>query len=269
MTVQKDRFGITSVQSATVKVCCVTRTIVNYNTISQIYDDVRQADVEIIHHFWQEAGLNAAKKVLDIGCGTANQTALLQQITQAQLYGLEPSEGMLRKARQKNTSIIFKQGDAQHIPFADDYFDFVYMTDVIHHVPDIDTMFSEIYRIVKPEGQVCIVTQSHRQIEQRPIVQFFPDTAMVDKARYPDIDQIVGAASTQLLSDQQCTVLFEHAEIYLDDHFLELVRKKGYSMLHLISDEAYQQGLMTLEAALQSGSIKAKSAGTTLVWFMK
>ena len=41
------------------------------------------------------------------------------------------------------------------------------MTDVIHHVPDVDRMFEEIERVLKYEGKLCIVTESHVQIDDR------------------------------------------------------------------------------------------------------
>jgi len=45
---------------------------VNYNEISQVYDDVRQADIELINSFLQELAIDRKTRVLDIGCGTGN-----------------------------------------------------------------------------------------------------------------------------------------------------------------------------------------------------
>jgi ubiquinone/menaquinone biosynthesis C-methylase UbiE len=245
---------------------------VNYNEISKIYDDVREGDVVLINHFLQELPADEGLRVLDIGCGTGNYTDLFQKVTQPkhyQVYGIEPSEGMLGKARQKNQQIAFKQATATDIPFEGDFFDFIYMTDVIHHVPDIRRMFCEIQRTLKPRGKVCIFTQSHRQIAARPIAQFFPGTVRVDQERYPDIDQIISAAQFGNLTFLKQEVLFEEQAIELDADYLELVRKKGWSMLHLLSEQEYQDGLCTLEKALEQGALPARMAGETLVWFAK
>ena len=246
--------------------------LVNYNEISKIYDDVREGDIILINHFLQEISLADGQNILDIGCGTGNYTDIFQQVTQIkhfQVYGIEPSEGMISKARKKNSHIIFQQATAEDIPSEDNFFDFVFMTDVIHHIPNIRKMFSEIHRILKPQGKVCIVTQSHQQIEARPIVQFFPGTARVDKERYPDIDAVLAAAQFGGLIYLKQEILFEGEVIELGADYLELVRKKGYSMLHLLAEHEYQIGLRNLENALQNGLVKAKSAGETLVWFMK
>jgi hypothetical protein len=64
-------------------------------------------------------------------------------------------------------------------------------------------------------------------------------------------------------------ILFEDEEVELDADFLELVRKKGYSMLHLLPEHEYQTGLCALEDALRNGPITSKSAGETLIWFTK
>lgn len=245
---------------------------VNYNEISKIYDDVREGDIVLINHFLQELPPDDALNILDIGCGTGNYTDLLQKVTQAkhyQVYGIEPSEGMIRKARQKNSYIIFQQATAEEIPFEDDFFDFIFMTDVIHHVPDIRKMFSEIHRILKPHGKVCIMTQSHRQIAARPIAAFFPGTVRVDQGRYPDIPEVVAAAQSERLAHLKQEILFAGDAVELGADFLELARKKGYSMLHLLTEAEYQAGLSKLEIALRHGSIRAWAAGETLVWFTK
>jgi hypothetical protein len=64
-------------------------------------------------------------------------------------------------------------------------------------------------------------------------------------------------------------VLNENAKIELGQEFLELVKKKGYSMLHLLSEEEYREGLLRLKNELMNGQIIAGSAGETLVWLKK
>ncbi len=243
--------------------------MLNYDQISTTYDHVRQADVDLINQLVREAKIVESSCVLDVGCGTGNYADLLQKMSHAHVFGVEPSEGMLTKARQKNPNLTIKQSDAEHLPFDANSFDFIYMTDVIHHIPHINVMFTEVYRVLKPQAKACIVTQSHRQIDKRPITGFFPTTAHVDKARYPDIPQIVESASAQNLAFLKVESLNEDKPIILDQAFLTLVKTKGYSMLRLISENDYQAGLQRLERQLEHGSIQAAQAGDTLVWFQK
>ena len=241
---------------------------VNYNEISKVYDDVRTSDLVLIQRMIQEIPSNSGVRILDLGCGTGNYTDLLQKLTQAHIYGVEPSAGMLEKARHKNPHITFKTGQANTIPFKDNFFNFVYMTDVIHHVPDIKAMFIELWRVLNSDGKGCIVTQSHRQIEARPIVKYFPDTANADEERYPDIPEIINSASAQGFRNIKSEIL-EEEPLELDGSYLELVRKKGYSMLHLISEDEYKSGLAKLETDLDNGPVSVQPSGATLVWFTK
>ena len=150
---------------------------------------------------------------------------------------------MLSKAKEKNSKITFVLGDACNLPFEDNYFSFIYMTDVIHHIQDIDKMFYEIFRVLQIGGKVCIATQSHKQIDLRYTTEFFPETAVIDKQRYPDIEEIIFNAEKNKLRLVDVTVIGEGKEIEIGKEYIELVEKKGYSMLHLISDDNYQDGI--------------------------
>lgn len=239
----------------------------NYDQISKIYDQVREKEASIVKSFFTEVTILESTKILDIGCGTGNYTDLIQKLTIAQVYGLDSSVGMLEKARSKNQEVMFKVGEATNLPFEKNFFDFIYMTDVIHHITDIFTMFQEVQRILQKNGQVCIVTQSHLQISNRYMTEFFPETEIVDQKRYPMIKQIVTEAENAGLKFDKKIILGQGEELLLGSRYLELLEKKGYSMLHLISESAYLAGLNKVRNLLKKGSFKRQSAGSTLVWF--
>lgn len=240
---------------------------VNYNKISKTYDQVRAENRDVIDLFIDEVRISDQSKVLDFGCGTGNYANTLQKRTKAQVYGVEPSDGMREKAAAKNPYLTVVKGNHEHIPFADNTFDFVYMTDVIHHVPDLGMMFREIGRVLKNGGLLCIVTESHEQIDNRFYVKYFPTTATVDKGRYPDIDEIIGKAQEQSFQHVKNVIIGEGMEIPVTIDFVELVRNKGYSMFHLIPEDEYQAGLKQLEDDVCTGRLKkSRHSGETLIW---
>ncbi|NLU31490.1 MAG: class I SAM-dependent methyltransferase [Clostridiaceae bacterium] len=242
---------------------------VNYNEISRTYDQVRKENRDLLEIFIEEVGITDRTRILDFGCGTGNYADALQRLTHAQVYGVEPSDGMREKAIAKNPNITFVNGNHENIPLEDNYFDFVYMTDVIHHIPDVSMMFSEIRRVLKRGGSLCIVTESHDQIDNRFFVKYFPSTATVDKRRYPDIDEIISKATEQSLEHIKNVVKGEGAVGPVTSQFVELVRNKGYSMFHLIPDDEYNEGLKQLETDVLSGNLICRHSGETLVWFRK
>lgn len=240
---------------------------VDYNKISKKYDDVRSADLKLINLFSEEVEISEKSKILDFGCGTGNYADKLQRVTGAKIYGVEPSDGMRDKASAKNSSIKFCKGNHEKIPFENDFFDFIYMSDVIHHVPDIGIMFNELKRVLKVYGKICIATQSHKQIDKRFYVKYFPSTAKVDKERYPDIEEIILAGQKNGLEYIKSVIYRDDELVKVGEEFVKLVEKKGYSMFHLIDDDEYVQGLKQLKTDVINVELELETAGGTLIWF--
>lgn len=241
---------------------------IDYEKISNSYDSVRNANLETIHMFLRRLPVAGDTMVLDFGCGTGNYANLLQKATNAKVFGLEPSDGMREKAAAKNPNVILVKGNHENIPFEDSFFDFIYMTDVIHHVSDVDQMFREFFRVLKKKGSICIVTQSHEQIEKRFYVKYFPTTAIADKKRYPDISVIIEKAIKAGFTHAHTNIKGSGSQKVNPD-FVELVRAKGYSMFHLIPDEEYCTGLAELEKDVQTDAPIVPGSSETLIWFEK
>jgi hypothetical protein len=62
---------------------------------------------------------------------------------------------------------------------------------------------------------------------------------------------------------------FTFAQEPLGDEYLETVEKKGYSMLHKISEVDYQEGLKKLRAAYAAGERLEYAPGYTFIWGSK
>ena len=242
---------------------------IDYDNVSKVYDSVRGIDEEVLQELLEKTNLSVCSKVLDLGCGTGNYAMAFSRNTDAEIHGVDPSKGMLDKAESKASDVKFSVGTASDIPYDDITFDLVYMTDVIHHIPDIDEMFEEINRISAKGARICICTQSHRQIEKRYMSEFFPDTAIADKKRYPSIYKIIRSAESAGLDYISTQIVLEDREVALDEAFRGLLKEKGYSMLHQISEDAYRSGLESFDQLLLNGPIIRKSAGASMVWFEK
>ncbi|MGY5870614.1 MAG: methyltransferase domain-containing protein [Candidatus Thorarchaeota archaeon] len=244
------------------------RKTIDYDKVSQVYDKVREGNPEMVHHLLEEVSLMKSSLVLDVGCGTGNNTILLASTVESHVVGLDISFGMLQKAYEKKSQIPLVQAPADSIPFASESFDFVFMTEVLHHLPDIPTTYQEIHRILKKSKSLCIVTQAHKQIDQRMTSRFFPSTAYVDKERYPDIDVIenqLRTAGFSAVNPKQYT----YKPVRLGPEYLETIKKRGFSMLHKISIEEYEKGLEDIRVAFQLDEALMYSAEYTFVWATK
>ncbi len=241
---------------------------IDYDKVSKVYDKVREGNPEMVHQILDGVSLSDSSLVLDVGCGTGNNTLLLASIVQANVIGLDVSQGMLQKAYEKQSQILFVQAPADCIPFATESVDFVFMTEVLHHLPDIPTTIHEICRILKRSGSFCIVTQSHKQIDRRMTSRFFPASAAVDKERYPDIDVIEGLLFKAGFSGVNLKE-YTYSPVRLGVEYLETVTNRGFSMLHKISNDDYEKGLEDLKVAFQQNEVLMYSADYSFVWATK
>jgi len=241
---------------------------VDYDKVAEVYDQVRIGDPEMMHQILSEVLLGRNSIILDIGCGTANNTLLVSRTTHARVVGIDLSSGMLHEAKKKAPEIHLGHASANHLPFENMTFDLVFMTEVLHHLADIPQVTSETFRVLRTSGEFCIVTQSHEQIDHRMTTRFFPVTAEIDKGRYPDIEvakkHLRAAGFTSVFSKP-----FTFARIPLGDEYLETVEKKGYSMLHKISEVDYQEGLKELRAAYAAGESLEYAPRYTFIWGSK
>ena len=98
----------------------------------------------------------ARGKVLEIGFGTGINLPCYPPTIQ-QLTVIEPNPGMNRRAEkrinQNRITIDWHRGTAEHLPFADETFDSVVSTFTLCSVRQVNQALSEIYRVLKPEGQ--------------------------------------------------------------------------------------------------------------------
>lgn len=100
------------------------------------------------------------ERILDVGCGDAFYLHLLSNLgLKLKLYGSDFDPLALRSAKinLKNKKIIFKQADLmKKLPFKDNFFDKVVMSEVAEHLPDDVKGMKEIFRVLKPKGILCL-----------------------------------------------------------------------------------------------------------------
>ena len=122
----------------------------------------------------ERAGLKPGMSVLDVATGTGlvAREALAIIGAQGKLVGLDPSAGMLAEAVQLDIPLVRAIGEK--LPFGNAQFDFVSMGFALRHVADLEGLFSEMRRVLKPGGTACIleITQPSNPIVAVPMRVF-------------------------------------------------------------------------------------------------
>jgi demethylmenaquinone methyltransferase/2-methoxy-6-polyprenyl-1,4-benzoquinol methylase len=103
-----------------------------------------------------------ADRVLDVATGTGMVAVELVRRHGCSVVGLDQSEPMLRRAREKLTAhpdladrIELVEGEAEHLPFSDQEFDSLTFTYLLRYVDDPGATLRELARVVKPGGRIA------------------------------------------------------------------------------------------------------------------
>jgi phosphoethanolamine N-methyltransferase len=106
------------------------------------------------------AGLElAGKTALDIGCGTGGITLhVARKLKLAHITGFDVEAPVIEAAQQRARDegmahcTDFVQAPSGRLPFADASFDLVFSKDALIHVADKETLFADIFRVLRPGG---------------------------------------------------------------------------------------------------------------------
>lgn len=142
----------------------------------KIYDTVRRASVSFVPNSLKNPGM-----FLDLGCGSGAETADLwvQMMEKCKfkpkngfkLIGVDINDNFIDIANNEFYEVLkdftdlseeayldlkpyhpeFKTGTATKIPYPDNYFDYIYTSQVLHWT-DLKSSLKEIYRCLKPGG---------------------------------------------------------------------------------------------------------------------
>ena len=114
---------------------------------------------------------------LDVGAGNGIASCALASSGWS-VFSLEPNMGQvaglhsfLPLVKQRNYRIHPVAGSAEYLPFADSFFDLVYMRQVMHHAANLPQFCMELSRVLKPGGTI-IAARDHVITRSEDLSQF-------------------------------------------------------------------------------------------------
>ncbi len=138
-----------------------------YDFFSKFYDKfikLHSGDKqEKLREFFAEtAELKTSYKVLDICCGTGSTTLFLQKKLshgKGEVFGIDFSFGMLKKAVEKCGNNNFLLSDVSEMPFKDNTFDIVTCTFAFYELKgdNVNNVLCEINRILNKNGKFLMM----------------------------------------------------------------------------------------------------------------
>lgn len=112
-------------------------------------------------------GLKPGQRVLDVGCGKAFLLHdLAQSVPGLEVYGLDVSKYAIANAKEEVRDRL-RVGDANALPYEDDFFDYVYSINTLHnlHCYDLDKALREMVRVGRGASYICV--ESYRNEEEK------------------------------------------------------------------------------------------------------
>lgn len=139
-----------------------------FNHIAGKYDFLNHFLSAGVDIYWRKKAIDFVARtrpeyILDIATGTGDFAIEALRIKPKKIIGVDISEGMLavgrRKLQQKKLShlIELKTGDSENLQFASDQFDTVMAAFGVRNFENLEKGLAEMYRVLKPGGQVVIL----------------------------------------------------------------------------------------------------------------
>jgi SAM-dependent methyltransferase len=101
------------------------------------------------------AGVRQGARVLDVACGPGF-VAEAAAGRGADVTGLDFSAAMIAEARRRHPGIVFRNGDAESLPFDAAAFDAVVMNFGLLHLARPDAAIAEAHRVLRPGGRYAL-----------------------------------------------------------------------------------------------------------------
>lgn len=96
-------------------------------------------------------------RVLDVACGTGYGTNLIRE-KGCQVIGVDIDNQQINLNQATWSECQFRHGDVLQLPFEENSFDAVVSFETLEHVTDGDRFFSEIKRVLQPNGLLICST---------------------------------------------------------------------------------------------------------------
>ena len=243
-----------------------------------------QADslADLLHgdSIWDEGSL-----ILEAGCGIGAQTKIIApKNRESKFVSIDMSAESLTQAKKVADSkiidnVVFQEADIFDLPFGNQYFDHIFLSYVLEHIPNPIKALNNLKRVLKKNGTITLIEGDHGS------AYFHPDSELANKAIQCQVklqkenggDANIGRRLFPLLEEARFeNIRVSARQVYVDDSNPEWVegftRNTFTAMIKGISEEAISRDLIDrteFEQGIRDLYKTAEGGGTFCYTFFK
>ena len=212
-----------------------------YNIMSEEYDELNGYNKDADLGLGCGLPTNFAKikkgdTVVDLGSGAGNDCFVARAETgeTGKVIGIDFTEAMIEKARANTeklgyNNVEFRHGDIEKIPITANVADVVVSNCVMNLVPDKPKAFSEVFRILKPNGHfsisdIVIIGDLPEKIKTAAEMYAGCVASAIQKEEYLKIIQDAGFKNLSLQKEKAIIVPDDILKNYLNEEEIKVYK---------------------------------------------
>lgn len=140
--------------------------------VGDLYDEAAKTNDplsrDLLLNLVVENGVNKDSLVLDVGCANGSVSRQLHEKAGCTIEGVELLPMLVDMGNKQNKKLgvgekfKIQLGEISNIPFEDNHFDFVFCSDVLGLVEDLDRAIKECARVLRPNGKALFYATSFK-----------------------------------------------------------------------------------------------------------
>ena len=219
-----------------------------------------QAQIQLVEHLAQVAGLLQGCSILDVGCGFGGTAIYLAKKIGAKVTGITISPVQVEMANsaaeREGADAEFFLMDAEEMNF-DQRFDVVWSTESVSHYQDVPKFFASAARVLKPAGILALTDWFKKEkltaVENKKFIAPIERSMMVElhtMEEYEDWMRSNGFNITALeMLNAQCAKTWDISlDIVKKKEFWRLAARKGRDFVRFL------RGFSAMRAGFASGN---------------
>ncbi len=130
---------------------------INFSKIASEYEKLATVQKLVSEKLLKLLKIRNNEDVLDLGCGTGHPTRKIRRLTNGKVVGVDPSEGMIKKAveKSKGLNIIYETKSAEDIDYKET-FDVIFCNSAFQWFKNPEKAIGNCYTALRRNGKIGI-----------------------------------------------------------------------------------------------------------------